>query len=88
MGEGVGGVTIKSRVALSEAMLGLTVKDRLEWVAIEMDSLSLLATYDPWNNDILGDIEAGEYKRAIAKARGDYEPPDPPGFEGGFADNH
>lgn len=24
----------------------------------------------------------------IAEARDNYEPPDPPGFEGGFADNH
>lgn len=24
----------------------------------------------------------------IAEARSNYEPPDPPGFEGGFADNH
>lgn len=24
----------------------------------------------------------------IAEAKGEYEPPDPPGWEGGFADNH
>ena len=34
------------------------------------------------------DIEEGEYGRAIAKARGDWEPPDAPGWEGGFAPNH
>ena len=41
-----------------------------------------------WMQDILDDIVNQEYARAIAKARGDYEPPDPPGFEGGFAENH
>lgn len=34
------------------------------------------------------DIQMGEFGRAIQRCDGNWEPPDPPGWEGGFADNH
>lgn len=71
------------------------LRRRLEAVALEMRSLwDLRTTADCTReetiavNDILRDIENYEYDRAIAKARGNWEPPSPPGFEGGFAENH
>lgn len=76
------------KVELGKIMAHLSVEQRLEWLAIEMQNLESLTVAEPWKRSILEDIEDREYGRAIVKATGNWEPPDPPGWEGGFADNH
>lgn len=38
--------------------------------------------------DVLYDIALGDLGRALLRATDNYEPPDAPGWEGGFASNH
>lgn len=74
---------------LHRVLARFTINERLEACALEMQNLQQLSTaFDDSEKGTFEDIEAGEYARAIQKARGDWEPPDPPGFEGGFAPNH
>lgn len=40
------------------------------------------------NNVALAQVIQDAIEEFIAGARDNYEPPDPPGFEGGFAANH
>ncbi len=66
----------------------LTLDERLRFAAEEMKALEALTVADPYRRSMLEDIEEREYSRAISKATGNYEPPDAPGWEGGFAENH
>jgi hypothetical protein len=95
VGEGAEGMlTIEQRVRLGAAYAGLGIRERFEWVALEMQNLNeILNTYhgdaeEVFLNDIYEEIQCEEFQRAIDKLRGNWEPPDPPGWEGGFADNH
>ena len=76
------------RIDLGKVTAGLTLDQRLEWMAIEMENIESLTIAMPWARSIFEDIEEREYKRAIQKATGNWEPRDPPGWEGGFAENH
>ena len=66
----------------------LSLDERLRFAAAEMKELESLTVAEPYRRSMLEDIEDRNYDRAIAKATGNWEPPDPPGWEGGFAENH
>jgi hypothetical protein len=68
--------------------LNRTIEQRLHDVAIEMENLSQITQAEPWLNAILEHIEERKYKEARWRLSPDWEPSDPPGFEGGFANNH
>lgn len=82
------------RIELGRIYSGMTLMQRLEWFALEAQNLDQLTELGKHGiptmaRSAFDDVmDYQNYERAIAKARGDWEPPDPPGFEGGFADNH
>lgn len=73
---------------LGKATSLLTLNQRIEWLAIEMQNIESLTVGDPWRRSMFEAIEEREYQLAQQKASGNWEPRDPPGFEGGFAENH
>ena len=83
------------KVEMGQVLSRMTVEQRLEMHAHEAQNLCSLLYPEiqsrglrSWNQETFEDIENREYERAISKATGNYEPPDGPGWEGGFADNH
>ena len=75
-------------VEYHQGLAHLSMKDRLLAYAIESENLAELAVHDTNIDSFLWSIHLDKYEEAKCKARRDYEPPDPPGWEGGFADNH
>lgn len=70
-----------------------TIKERLVAFVLEARNLHELSFGTSGDNalfiaDVLGDLATENFDVALAKARGEYESPDPPGWEGGFAENH
>lgn len=77
------------RIQIAQLMAHLTLDERLEMAAIEMDNLEKLTVAEPFKRSAFEDIEDREYDRAKQKATGNWEPPDDPdAWAGGFADNH
>lgn len=66
----------------------MTMKERLLAFALEAENLDHLSNTDHEVAFVFDAIMMGEFSDAVRKARGDWEPPDPPGWEGGIADNH
>lgn len=73
------------------AMAGWTVTERIRFVAEELENLTQILHNDPhYSVDAMamGEIEMQNYQTAIQMVEGNWEPADPPGWEGGFAENH
>jgi len=83
------------KVEMGNLLAQMTLEQRLEMHAIEARNLlgliyQLALTnprpFDNWAESIFEDIEDREYEDAIAKATGNYEPPDETdAWSGGFA---
>jgi hypothetical protein len=82
------------RIQLGRIYAEMTLMQRLEWFALEAHHLDQLTEIGKHGiptmaRSAFDDVmDYQDYERAIQKASGNWEPTDPPGFEGGFAENH
>lgn len=54
---------------------------------LEGDEECIAISSERYIKELAAEIQ-GAIENYIQRARDDYEPPDPPGFEAGFAENH
>ena len=71
-------------------MASWSLTERVRFVAEELQNLNQIIGLGDGDvlQDAMSDIFTEKFEEAISRCDGDWEPPDPPGWEGGFADNH